>query len=104
MSGKKENILYRYFVKTDNKEKFYTHLIILLFGIFWSLFLIINFHLTIGMIENRIRYNVNPLPEIIITISWPAFLILIGYLGIKDYYQRKKKQKNDDKKKLENVI
>ena len=91
-SGKKESKLYRFLIKTDNKEKFYAHIILLLFGIFWIIYYIINFDdIFDNIIFEYTWYNIDPLPRIIVITFVPLIYIILGYLGLNDYYRRKNK-------------
>ena len=90
--GKK---VYTRIIKTDNKEKLYTHIVLLSFGIGWIIYVLITLDYHLGILKSQyIDYGVDPLSTIILLTFFPLILIIIGFIGINDYYQRKKVIKN----------
>ena len=89
-SEKKESILYQYLIKTDNKDKLIANIIFLFGGTLWLIWIIIDFNNIFNIMINQYTwYNINPLPRIIAITIIPSIIILIGLLGINDYYNRK---------------
>jgi hypothetical protein len=83
-------ILYEHLIKTENGSDLIVHVIYILFGFFWMIFITLNVEYILDkLVYEYMYFNIHPIYSILVLEILPLVTIYIGLLGINDYCKRK---------------